>query len=98
MTTKPENEVTFPSKAASYVAGSHAARVRTEHNERRTELLARDEILAGEIERREQERHDISEALALMSEPAPTSAASSLLSEAQADASVVRFTQPAAAE
>lgn len=56
-------------KAATYVAGSHAARVRAEHDERRTELLARDEILAGEIERREAERHDINEALQLMSQP-----------------------------
>ena len=55
--------------SGKYVAGSHAARVRAEHDERRTELLARDEILAGEIERREAERHDITEALRLMSDP-----------------------------
>ena len=58
-----------PTKPASYVKGSHTARVRSEHDERRTELLARDEILAGEIQRREDERHDIGEALRLMSDP-----------------------------
>ncbi len=57
------------SPAQTYVAGSHAARVRAEHDARRTELLARDEILAAEIETREAERHDINEALRLMSHP-----------------------------
>jgi hypothetical protein len=58
-----------PTKAETYVNGSHAARVRAEHDERRTALLARDEVLAGEIQRREEERHDIGEALRLMSDP-----------------------------
>lgn len=71
MTEKDAQATPKPvAKSDTYVAGSHAARVRAEHDERRTALLARDEILAGEIERRETERHDISEALALMSEPA----------------------------
>lgn len=68
-TTPVTSEIERPRKAATYVAGSHTARVHAEHEERRTELLARDEILAGEIERREAERHDIGEALRLMSDP-----------------------------
>lgn len=60
-----------PARAAAYVKGSHSARVRAEHDERRTELLARDEVLAAEIEVRQNERHDINEALGLMSAPAP---------------------------
>lgn len=68
-TTEVTTPATKPSKPASYVKGSHTARVRSEHDERRTELLARDEILAGEIERRHAEREDIGEALRLMSDP-----------------------------
>lgn len=86
-TAEVTTPVTKPAKPAAYVKGSHAARVRAEHDERRTELLARDEILAGEIERREAERHDINEALRLMSEPAPA-----------AHANVVSINAPAAAE
>jgi hypothetical protein len=69
MTTKTAtSEIERPRKAA-YVAGTHTNRVKAEHEERRTELLARDEILAGEIERRQAEREDIGEALRLMSDP-----------------------------
>ena len=70
MTAKPVDTAApiAKPKPSSYVKGSHTARVRTEHDERRTELLARDEILAGEIQRREDERHDIGEALRLMSD------------------------------
>ena len=68
--TKPAEMHAAPKpKPASYVKGSHTASVRADHDERRTALLARDEVLAGEIERRQDERHDISEALRLMSDP-----------------------------
>lgn len=87
MTAKPETETAAarPTKAATYVPGSHSARIRTEHDERRTELLARDEVLAAEIAIRETERHDISEVLRLTSEPA-----------AQQGANVAQFPQSAA--
>lgn len=60
-----------PSRPRTYVAGAHTASIKAEHDQRRTELLARDEVLAAEIEAREAERHDISEALRLMSDPGP---------------------------
>ena len=59
-------------KAASkpaYVKGSHTASVVVDHEERRTALLARDEVLDGEIRRRQEERDDINEALRLLSHP-----------------------------
>lgn len=69
----PEIERPAP-KGAAYVKGTHASRVRSEHDERRTELLARDEILAGEIQRRQDERDDINEALRLLSDPGTANA------------------------
>lgn len=63
-----------PSRNRTYVAGSHTASIKAEHDQRRTELLARDEVLASEIKTREDERHDISEALRLMSDPGPAKA------------------------
>ena len=84
MTAKPEVEANpvRTAKAQTYVPGSHSARIRTEHDERRTELLARDEVLAAEISIRETERHDISEALRLTSEPAPVQQGANVVSPA----------------
>ena len=61
--------ITKPAKAPVYVKGSHTAAVRVDHDERRTALLARDEVLDGEIRRRQEERDDINEALRLLSDP-----------------------------
>ncbi len=73
MTVQKQAEATTttpkPVKAATYVKGSHAAGVRADHDERRTALLARDEVLDGEIRRRQEERDDINEALRLLSDP-----------------------------
>lgn len=57
------------SKAETYSPGSHTGAVRALHDARRTELLARDEILSAEIAAAQAERDDISEALRLMSQP-----------------------------
>lgn len=57
------------SKTETYAPGSHTNSIRALHDARRTELLARDEVLAAEIEALETERHDINEALKLMSGP-----------------------------
>ena len=54
---------------AGYAPGGHSAAVRAQHDELRIALLARDEVLAAEIEARQRERDDISEALAMCSEP-----------------------------
>lgn len=59
-------------KAETYAPGSHTSSIRALHDARRTELLARDEILSAEISALEAERHDINEALKLMSSPAET--------------------------
>jgi hypothetical protein len=56
-------------KTETYAPGSHTGAVRALHDARRTELLARDEILSAEIEAAQAERDDISEALRLMSQP-----------------------------
>lgn len=58
-----------PNKPATYVKGSHTAGVKADHDERRVAMLARDEVLAGEIQRRQDERDDINEALRLLSDP-----------------------------
>lgn len=58
-----------PAQPAAYVKGSHTASIRVDHDERRTALLARDEVLDGEIRRRQEERDDINEALRLLSDP-----------------------------
>lgn len=70
--TKPKIEKPKAAQPASrgYVAGSHAALVRAEHDKRRVELLARDEVLSHEIDAKQAERDDINEALRLLSEPA----------------------------
>lgn len=70
--TKPKTETpeAGPTASRGYVAGSHTALVRAEHDKRRVELLARDEVLSHEIEARQAERDDINEALRLLSEPA----------------------------
>ncbi len=60
----------MPAKTEAYAPGSHTASIRALHDARRTELLARDEVLAAEIEALQTERHDISEALRLMSSEA----------------------------
>ncbi len=54
----------------TYAPGSHTNSIRALHDARRTELLARDEVLAAEISALEAERHDISDALSIMSSPA----------------------------
>lgn len=59
-------------KTEPYAPGSHTGAVRALHDARRTELLARDEILSSEIDAAQAERDDISEALRLMSQPAET--------------------------
>lgn len=72
MTAKTDTtEVSAPraGRAAAYVAGSHTAGILAEHDAKRTELLARDEVLAAEIDVRQNERHDINDALGLMSQP-----------------------------
>ncbi|WP_375597595.1 hypothetical protein [Devosia sp. Naph2] len=58
------------SKTETYSPGAHTGAVRALHDARRTELLARDEILASEIAAAQAERDDINEALKLMSGPA----------------------------
>jgi hypothetical protein len=62
-------------KAHTYAPGSHTSSIRALHDARRTELLARDEVLAAEIEALTAERHDINAALQIMSSPAETEAA-----------------------
>lgn len=79
-TPKPTEAAQPKTKPATYVKGSHAAGVRADHDERRTALLARDEVLDGEIRRRQEERDDINEALRLMSEPAPAAAHANVVS------------------
>lgn len=59
-------------KTEAYSPGSHTGAVRALHDLRRTELLARDDVLASEIAAAQAERDDISEALRLMSQPAET--------------------------
>lgn len=56
-------------KAATYVAGSHSARVRAEHDERRTELLALRDVLEGQRSALVDQIEDIGEALMLLSDP-----------------------------
>ncbi|MFC3706063.1 hypothetical protein ACFOOL_15020 [Devosia honganensis] len=56
-------------KAETYSPGAHTGAVRALHDARRTELLARDEVLASEIAAAQAERDDINEALRLMSPP-----------------------------
>lgn len=77
--TTPAEAVT-PAKSTTYVKGSHTASVRADHDERRTALLARDEVLDGEIRRRQEERDDINEALRLTSEPAQVAAYANVVS------------------
>ena len=57
-------------KTQTYVPGSHTSRVRAEHDARRVELLARDDVLASNIAALQAERDDIHEALQIMSSPA----------------------------
>ena len=82
MTTKPENEVTLLSKAPAqtYVVGNHAARVRQEHDQRRTELLALRDVLTGERDALSAQIDDIGTALTLLSEPAPIAAHANVVS------------------
>ncbi len=56
-------------KTETYAPGSHTGAVRALHDARRTELLARDEILSAEIDAAQAERDDINQALQLMSQP-----------------------------
>lgn len=56
-------------KVETYSPGSHTGAVRALHDQRRTELLARDEVLASEIAAAQAERDDINDALMLMSPP-----------------------------
>ncbi len=58
--------------ANSYVKGSHAALVRKEHDERRTELLSLRDVLTGQRDALSEQIEDIGDALTLLSEPAPT--------------------------
>lgn len=68
-------------KTETYSPGSHTGAVRALHDARRTELLARDEILSAEIDAAQAERADISEALRLMSQPAETISAVAMAAE-----------------
>lgn len=68
-------------KTETYSPGSHTGAVRALHDQRRTELLARDEVLSAEIDAAQAERDDISEALRLMSKPAEVVAAVAMAAE-----------------
>lgn len=56
-------------KVQGYVKGSHAARVRSEHDERRTELLALRDVLEGQRCALVDQIEDIGAALMLLSDP-----------------------------
>lgn len=58
-----------PAKAAGYVKGSHAARVRSEHDERRVELLSLRDVLSAQRDGLNDQIDDIANALMLLSEP-----------------------------
>ena len=72
MTTKPA-EVAAPvvkqAKPATYVKGSHTARVRTEQDERRVELLALRDVLEAQRMALVDQIEDIGSALGLLSDP-----------------------------
>lgn len=57
-------------KAPSYVKGSHAARVRTEHDAQRVELLALHDVLSAQRDGLSDQIEDIVDALQLLSAPA----------------------------
>lgn len=83
MTTKPETApIPTPKHTAapSYVAGSHAARVRQEHDVRRTELLALRDVLEAQRIAIVDQIEDIGTALMLLSEPAPVAAHANVVS------------------
>lgn len=67
---KPEAAapVTKPAKT-SYVKGSHTARVRTEQDERRVELLALRDVLEAQRVALVDQIEDIGTALGLLSDP-----------------------------
>ena len=75
MTTKAQNTIETPAavartaKAAGYVKGSHAARVRSEHDERRVELLSLRDVLSAQRDGLNDQIDDIANALMLLSEP-----------------------------
>lgn len=75
MTTKANTAVpgtepkAITAKAPSYVKGSHAARVRSEHDERRTELLALRDVLDAQRVALVDQIEDIGAALMLLSDP-----------------------------
>ncbi|MET3924577.1 hypothetical protein [Devosia sp. 2618] len=56
-------------KVASYVKGSHAARVRAEQDERRVDLLALHDVLSAQRDGLNDQLSDIGEALAMLSAP-----------------------------
>jgi hypothetical protein len=72
MTTKPAEisaPVVKPAKPATYVKGSHTARVRTEQDERRVELLALRDVLEAQRVALVDQIEDIGSALSLLSDP-----------------------------
>lgn len=82
MTTKPAEATPAPKpvKAQTYVKGSHAARVRAEHDERRTDLLALRDVLCAQRDALNDQIEDIGNALTLLSEPAPAAAHANVVS------------------
>jgi hypothetical protein len=72
MTTVKPAEGSAPvakAKPASYVKGSHTARVRTEQDERRVELLALRDVLEAQRVALVDQIEDIGSALGLLSDP-----------------------------
>jgi hypothetical protein len=75
MTTKAQTTIETPAaaartaKASGYVKGSHAARVRSEHDERRVELLSLRDVLSAQRDGLNDQIDDIANALMLLSEP-----------------------------
>lgn len=69
--TAPKQTETAPApkpvKAAGYVPGSHAVRVRTEHDERRVELLSLRDVLEAQRDALDVQISDIGDALSLLS-------------------------------
>jgi hypothetical protein len=68
MTDKPE-ATPKPTRTQSYVKGSHTARVRSEQDERRVELLALRDVLDGQRIALVDQIEDIGAALLLLSDP-----------------------------
>jgi hypothetical protein len=69
-TAMPGTEATSTArKLATYVKGSHTARVRTEQDERRVELLALRDVLEAQRMALVDQIEDIGSALSLLSDP-----------------------------